>query len=232
MRARRNPDFDWRRPLLPRREYCEVVTPPPPPPSPVLRDSITVGDIVFIEEASRLKFSVSWEVPTILNGNLSFYELCLGQEAVSDQENCTAASSSLCVTAPEVEIMDKQCTPLELNPSGFPSIVIVTNDSATIMLQVTTTEECCDLMVISLLLQIRAQNMFGFFGNWSEAISVNSSRVTTSPMPSSDGLEGWIYGVIVAAVLLLVASLLAVVLIFVCRHYYLRKRFKSSLWAS
>ena len=78
-------------------------------------------------------------------------------------------------------------------------------------------------MVITLFLQIRTQNMFGVFGNWSEAISVNSSRVTTSPMPSSDGLEGWIYGVIVAAVLLLVASLVAVVLIFVCRHYYLHK---------
>ena len=87
-------------------------------------------------------------------------------------------------------------------------------------------------MVIALFLQIRAQNMFRVFGNWSEAIPVNSSGVTTSPLPSSDRLESWIYGVIVAAVLLLVASLVAVVLIFVCRHYYLCKRFKSSLWAS
>ena len=39
-------------------------------------------------------------------------------------------------------------------------------------------------------------------------------------MPSSDGLEGWIYGVIVAAVLLLVASLVAVVIIIVCLHHY------------
>ena len=67
--------------------------------------------------------------------------------------------------------------------------------------------------------------MFGFVGNWSEVVSVNASGVTASPMPSSDGLEGWIYGVIVAVVLLLVAFVLAVVLIFVLHHHYWHKKF-------
>ena len=106
---------------------------------------MSVEDIVFIPQTGRLQFTVSWEAPIILNGNLSFYELCLGREAVSDQENCMAPSNSLCVTAPEVEIMDKQCTPFKLGPSGLPSKDIVVGGSTT-MLQVTTTEECCDLM--------------------------------------------------------------------------------------
>jgi len=137
VRTHRNPDFNWRRLLLPRRESCEVVTPPPPPPSPVLRDRITVEDIVLIEETSRLKFNASWEAPTVLNGNLSFYELCLGQEAVSDQENCTAPSTSLSLTPSEFEITEKPCTPFKLGPSGLPSKDIVIGGS-TAMLQVTT----------------------------------------------------------------------------------------------
>ena len=137
MRVYSNPNFNWRRLLLPRRERCGVVTPPPPPPSPVLRDSISVEDIVFIPQTGRLQFTVSWEAPTILNGNLSFYELCLGREAVSDQENCMIPSTSLCVTASEFEITDKQCTPIKLGPSSLPSKDIVIGGS-TIILQVTT----------------------------------------------------------------------------------------------
>ena len=137
MRADRNPNFNWRRSLLPRTERCGVVTPPPPPPSPVLRDSISVEDIVFIPQTGRLQFTVSWEAPIVLNGNLSFYELCLGREAVSDQENCMAPSNSLCVTASEFEMTENQCTPIKLGPSGLPSKDIVIGGS-TIILQVTT----------------------------------------------------------------------------------------------
>ena len=146
MKARRNRDFDWRRPLLPKTERCEVVTPPPPPPSPVLGDSIMVEDIVFIPQASRLEFTVSWEAPIVLNGNLSFYELCLGEEAVSVEENnCTSPSTSLCVTTPEAATMDDDCTPLELGPSGLPTMDIeYLIDTNTSEVQVQVRVKCDD----------------------------------------------------------------------------------------
>ena len=140
MRAGRNPNFDWRWPLLPKKEMCEVVTPPPPPPSPVLRDNITVGNIVLIGETSRLKFTVSWEAPIILNGNLSFYELCLGREAVDvEEDNCTSSSTSLCVIALDTATMDDDCTPLELGPSGLPTMdieYVIDSDTSEVQVQV------------------------------------------------------------------------------------------------
>ena len=140
MRAKRNPEFHWRRPLLPRKENCFVVTPPPPPPSPVLSDSIKVEDIVFIPQTGRLQFTVSWEAPIVLNGNLSLYELCLGKKAVSVEENnCTSPSTSLCVTTPEAATMNDDCIPLELGPSGLPTMdieYIIDSDTSEVQVQV------------------------------------------------------------------------------------------------
>ena len=110
----------WRRPIIQRMIECpaDVVIPPYLPPTAVLSATIRVEDIVSKQETGILTFTVLWEAPSNLNGDLSFYELCLGPEAVSvEEDNCTSPSTSLCVAEPEAVPTSNNCTPLELDPS-------------------------------------------------------------------------------------------------------------------
>ena len=124
MTARLYSRLRWRRPIVQKMLECHVVIPPHLPPTSVLSATIRVEDIVS-KPTGILKFNVSWEPPSNLNGDLSFYELCLGQEAVAvEEENCTSPSTSLCVTVQEAITMANNCTPLELGLSGLPVIDI------------------------------------------------------------------------------------------------------------
>ena len=124
MTARLHSHLLWRRPIVQKMLECHVVIPPYLPPASVLSATIIVENIVS-KPTGILKFNVSWEPPSNLNGNLSFYELCLGQEAVAvEKDNCTSPSTSLCVTVQEEITMANNCAPLELGPSGLPVIDI------------------------------------------------------------------------------------------------------------
>ena len=108
--------FFWRRPLVPLQDEC-IIEAPPFPPTPVLKDTIEVQSSTVGQPLGILYFNVSWEAPTYPNGNLELYELCLGQEVVNGQENCTSQPVRVCITP---SIVNPNCSPLEKNNLGLP----------------------------------------------------------------------------------------------------------------
>ena len=107
--------------MIPGATTCDFILQPPPPPTPVLSDSIAVEGKIYEPGIRRLQFTVSWEPPTYLNGNLSLYQLCFGQqEVVGDQEECSLPSSRLCLLAPGTVSTDSTCQELQFSSSGLP----------------------------------------------------------------------------------------------------------------
>ena len=128
--------------MKPSKTNCKFFIQPPPPPTPVLRDNITVEDTVYDPVIRRLMLTITWVPPIYLNGNLSLYQLCLGQEAaVGDRENCSSPSRQLCLRAPTAVSTDSTCQALKLSSSGLPLRTVQYTLDATnteVMIQVIT----------------------------------------------------------------------------------------------
>ena len=82
-------------------------------------------------------------------------------------------------------------------------------------------------MIDHYYLQIRTHNSFGVSGNWSEAVSVNVTEPTPGTSSgSTSGPEPWVYGVIVAVIVLLVSPLMVVALIYMYRRFCFHRGLK------
>ena len=81
--------FYWRRPLIPQADRCGVVT-VAFPPTTVSSDDVILQMMSF--SSGVLTFLVSWDTPLFLNGDLVHYELCIGENEITEDDICSSPS--------------------------------------------------------------------------------------------------------------------------------------------
>ena len=86
--------FYWRRAIVPSSNSCTVEA-AALPPSTLSSNTITLNKEQF--SSGILSFTVSWKPPLYSNGELERYELCIGENALSGTDDCTAPSDCLYV---------------------------------------------------------------------------------------------------------------------------------------
>ena len=94
----RKEPFYWRRPLLPLPIGCQFTT-VAFPPNQISSDAIAldIEPTVEILSSGILSFTVSWDPPTFLNGDLERYEFCISEDTLTSTDDCVLPSDCLYV---------------------------------------------------------------------------------------------------------------------------------------
>ena len=114
MSKKQKEPFYWRRPLLPLPFDCQFTT-VAFPPNQISSDAIAldIEPIVEVLSSGILSFTVSWDPPTFLNGDLERYEFCVGEDTLTSTEDCILPSDCLYVQPSSVSNV-MSCKQLDL----------------------------------------------------------------------------------------------------------------------
>ena len=107
-----NDPFNWRKPIIPGRESCDLNT-VAFPPNTISSDDITV--VLKPLFSGILSFSVTWNQPRFVNGELIKYVFCIGEDPVSGPDGCEKPAECLYVKITQSSItVDTPCRELKV----------------------------------------------------------------------------------------------------------------------